>query len=302
MAPLASVAAGLGIMSIFVWLAGRPATGGAQPPTPQRSFQTEAAHFHHVHLNVSEADRSQEFYEHFFGALPIDYRDRSPGLFTERSFVLLNIVPEPPPTNLGTTIWHIGWAGVDGPSEYEWRVDEGVPVETPITALNDNYYMYFWGPDRELVEVYTGSRNHRFEHVHLVATETAATVAWFEQNLGLGPTRPLEPGQMTASIRVDNVNIIVFQLPEPDAERPWWWSDALGDEMGVTDGTAVDHIAFSYPDIGPVQDRMAAAGVEIVHPIATSAEYGHTSFFVRGPDGLLVEIVQDQPIPEGFWR
>jgi catechol 2,3-dioxygenase-like lactoylglutathione lyase family enzyme len=72
--------------------------------------------------------------------------------------------------------------------------------------------------------------------------------------------------------------------------------------MGVTEGTSVDHIAFSYPDIGPVAARMAAAGVEIVRPIATSEEFGHTSFFVRGPDGLLVEIVQDQPIPEGFWR
>ena len=46
--------------------------------------------------------------------------------------------------------------------------------------------MYFWGPDREVVEVYTGSRNHRFEHVHLLATDVNATVQWFIDH----PKRP----------------------------------------------------------------------------------------------------------------
>jgi hypothetical protein len=47
---------------------------------------------------------------------------------------------------------------------------------------------------------------------------------------------------------------------------------------------------------------MKSAGVPIVHPIAKNAEYGLTSFFVRGPDGLLVEIVAEAPVPEGIWQ
>ena len=47
---------------------------------------------------------------------------------------------------------------------------------------------------------------------------------------------------------------------------------------------------------------MRRAGTLIVHAPATNREYGLTSFFVRGPDGLLVEIVQEAPIPEGIWR
>jgi len=31
-------------------------------------------------------------------------------------------------------------------------------------------------------------------------------------------------------------------------------------------------------------------------------EYGLTSFFVRGPDGLLVETVVEAPVPEGIWK
>ena len=48
--------------------------------------------------------------------------------------------------------------------------------------------------------------------------------------------------------------------------------EEVGEDMGVTDGTAIDHIAFSYRDLRPVYERMVAAGVEVVRPIATSPE------------------------------
>jgi catechol 2,3-dioxygenase-like lactoylglutathione lyase family enzyme len=64
----------------------------------------------------------------------------------------------------------------------------------------------------------------------------------------------------------------------------------------------MDHIALSYPEIGSVAARLAAAGVEIVRPVAMDPEFGLTSFFVRGPDGLLLEVVQEKPVPEGIWR
>lgn len=287
---------------------------GCAPETPAadaQSAETEArmaassqsASFHHVHLNVVEPQETVDFYEKFFGALPIDYRERSDALFTERSFILLNTVPEPPRSNLGTTIWHIGWAGVDGATEFEWRVGEGIEVQTPITPLGEsNHYMYFWGPDREVIEIWTGSRNHRFEHVHLIANDVYSTIAWFQEHLGLAPTRPIEPGVLGSTIRVDNVNVIVWTNPQGgpsrnSAEMP----PEIGSDVGVTEGSAIDHIAFSYPDIEPVEARLRAEGVEIVRGIEVSEQYGHSSFFIRGPDGLLIEIVEEKPIPEGLW-
>jgi hypothetical protein len=46
---------------------------------------------------------------------------------------------------------------------------------------------------------------------------------------------------------------------------------------------------------------MKAEGVQIVKPIATDPEFGHKSFYLRGPDKVLIEIVEDKPIPEGIW-
>jgi catechol 2,3-dioxygenase-like lactoylglutathione lyase family enzyme len=266
---------------------------------------TSGVHFHHVHLNVTDPASTIAFYKKFFGASEVSYRGMSDGLFTEKSFILLTKAVTPPVTNLGTTLWHIGWAGVDGESEFAWRTREGIRVQTPITALGPNHYMYFWGPDRELIEVYTGSKNHRFEHVHLLASNLSATLRWFQEHLGLAPTLPADTklgGVAINLLRIDNVNLYIFERPPSGMPRPAWFPAEVGDIFPPTEGTAIDHIAFSSSDIRPTLERMRRAGVVIVHPLATSREYGLTSFSVRGPDGLLVEIVQEAPVPEGIWR
>ena len=263
------------------------------------------AHFHHVHLNTTDPQATIAFYKKFFGANDVRYRGVSDGLFTEKSFILLSKVAMPPPSNMGSSLWHIGWSGVDGKNEFAWRVGEGIGVQTPATPFGSEYYMYFWGPNREVVEIWTANRNHRFEHVHLLASDLSATLGWFANNLGLPALLPAPQqvtGVTTNYVKVDNVGISVMELPKHGEPRPSWWPGEVADTMRPTDGTAVDHIAFSYTDIKPVFERMQRAGVPIVHPIAKSPEYGLTSFFVRGPDQLLVEIVAEPPIPEGIWR
>ena len=37
-------------------------------------------------------------------------------------------------------------------------------------------------------------------------------------------------------------------------------------------------------------------------PLAENAAFGFDSFMVNGPDGVLVEIVEAEPIPDGLWR
>ena len=275
---------------------------------PARAIDTQtptSAHFHHVHLNVTDPKATIAFYEKFFGATEVRYRGLSDGLFTEKSFILLSKVATPPPTNLGTSLWHIGWSGVDGQSEFAWRVGEGIGVQTPATPFGSNYYMYFWGPNREVIEIWTANKNHRFEHVHLLASNLPATLGWFSQNLGLAPllaTPEKVTGVTTNYVRVDNVSISVMEIPASGQPRPSWWPGEVVNSVQPTDGTAIDHIAFSYTDIKPVFQRMQRAGATIVRPIAKSPEYGLTSFFVRGPDQLLVEIVAEAPIPAGVWR
>ncbi len=258
------------------------------------------AHFHHIHLNVTEVDKTIAFYQKYFGAKYVKYRDHTDGLFTEKSFLLLDPVKSAPPTHEGSSLWHIGWSGVDGQSEFDWRVKEGIEVHTPINPLGNSHWMYFYGPDKEVVEVFTGNRNHSFEHIHLLASDVNETMNWFELYLGLAPVhksaQPWGTGLFKWNVlHVDNINITVNGRPVE--ERSWFPA-----AFKPTDGTTFDHIGFSFENIEPVFENIKTAGAEIVKGISTDPVHGLRSFFVRAPDGLLVEIVEEKPIPEGILR
>jgi len=277
-----------------------------------RSHGDEPAHFHHIRLNVTNVDESIRFYARVFGAVPVKFHGTSNALFTERSLILFNKVEQPPPSDLKSGIWHIGWGGVDVKSEYEWWKGHGVEIHTPLSPLpgQDNYYFYISGPDKELIEINTMG-HHRFAHVHLFATDVNETTRWYAKHLGLQPQRPgpvpKPAGDMQTlrtiwmnSFRAGNVTFIVFGKPDLDPPPPWWRDPPLK-EIAPTQGRAIDHLAFSYRDVEPVYRRMLAAGVKIVQPIAVQESLKLKSFFVLAPDNVLVEIVEAKPIPEGAW-
>src|SRR5215510_11054988 len=84
------------------------------------------AHFHHVHLNSTDPQKTFEFYEQVFGAKPVKFRDKADALFTGRGFLLVNKVDRAPKDLETTSIRHIGWAGVDGPNEFAWWKAKGL--------------------------------------------------------------------------------------------------------------------------------------------------------------------------------
>ncbi|WP_422080651.1 VOC family protein [Ulvibacterium sp.] len=259
------------------------------------------ASFHHIHLNVTDIEATISFYQKFFGAKHIKYRDSSDALFTERSFLLMDQMEIVPPTHLGTCLWHIGWSGVDGPSEYAWRLKEGIEVHTPINPLGDAHWMYFLGPDKEVVEVFTGNRNHTFEHIHLLASDVDETTEWFETYLGLVPefkkAQPWGNGLFKWNkLFVDNINIMINGKPKE--ERTWYPKNGFKS----TYGTTFDHIGFSFRNIYPVYDKMQSRSVAIIKDVKLDTVHGLKSFFVQGPDGLGVEIVEEKPIPSGIWQ
>ena len=62
------------------------------------------------------------------------------------------------------------------------------------------------------------------------------------------------------------------------------------------------HVGRKLAEACPVDIFHASdAGVEIVEEIAWNNEFKMKSFFVRAPDGVLVEIVEADPLPDASW-
>jgi len=253
----------------------------------------ESPHYHHFHLNVTNPAETIKFYKDYLGAIEVKYRGVADALFTERSFILLTRVDTPAsPSTPACILTHVGWAGVDGPNEYEWLKSNGVRFQTPATPHEGAHYMYFYGPDDELLEIFTGERSHRFNHFHHHCADIHAAAQWYEDYLGLRPGAPVKSKPKANIVRTDNINII-FHPKAPLRE---------GEDFESTEGAVIDHIAFSFRDIVPVYEHMQRKNAEIVRPIEKDDEFGHRSFYVWGPERLLVEVVEDKPIPEGIWE
>ena len=273
--------------------------------TPSRD-DGEPAHFHHVHLNVTDPRRTRRFYQFMFGATPLRFRGVADALFTERSFILMNQVASPPPSTLESGIWHIGWGSVDVPNEYQWWKSKGMDLHTDIYPLGSGHVTYWNGPDKEVIELNTQG-HHRFSHVHLFAKDVNVTAEWYTRHLGLRGRAPVpKPADMStvrawsSGLRCDNVSFGIYGQPDYTPSPPWWRWEPLA-ELRPQAGRAIDHIAFSYRDIEPVFERMKRDGVEIVAPIKSDPQFQLKSFYVMAPNRVTVEIVEAKPIPEGVW-
>ena len=240
-------------------------------------------------------------------------RRRPSALFTERSLILFNKVAEPPPSDLTSGIWHIGWGGVDVKNEYEWWKGHGVDIHTPLSPLpgQDNFYFYIRGPDKELIEINTMG-HHRFAHVHLFATDVNETTRWYAQHLGLhaaaAASRSEAQGDMQTlrtiwinSFRCDNVTLHRLRQARSRSAAAVVAPIRRLREIKPTQGRADrPRRVLLSPDRAGLR-RMKAAGVKIVQPIAVRESLKLKSFFVLAPDDVLVEIVEAKPIPEGAW-
>jgi len=265
------------------------------------------AHFHHVHLNSPDPQKTFEFYEQVFGAKRVKFRDKSDALFTGRGFLLVNKTDRASKDLETTAIRHIGWAGVDGPNEFAWWKAKGLEFHTPLTPLGQNWFFYIWAPDRSIAEIYTGDKNHWFNHVHYSVEDVAATASWYQKNLGMQfPAAALQPrpsdpaARWGAGARMDDISFVLIYKDHyyADSEKRL----PAGRRLESTQGSPVDHIAFSYENIQREFDRMKAGGVQIVEPIAQRPADDLKSFFIQGPDNVLLEIVEAKPIPDGLWR
>jgi lactoylglutathione lyase len=130
-------------------------------------------------------------------------------------------------------------------------------------------------------------RDYRYDHVHLRATDPDAMGRFFETMFGAEVTRgvyppgTLYPGQMRVSMRVGGQKVLVAPAHPHDltgaAPRfPYY---------------GVEHIGLTVDDVDAAVEELRAKGAEIaIGPLTRNP--GLRLAFVRGPDGVMVELVQ----------
>ncbi|HET9159240.1 MAG TPA: VOC family protein [Caulobacteraceae bacterium] len=296
-------------------------TALAQPPntlargraSPAVKPIVEGAHWHHLHINATDPDRSIEFYTTHFDAKEATFADGKEAVWTQKSWILFNKVPEPPSRKLNTAIWHMGWGTENPKAEYERQKAKGASFFAPLTDISianggqrDRfYYMYVEGPDRTLIELNTASHHH-FGHIHLFSKDPIAAGDWYIRTFGL-TGRPLSTAQTnrtprfstvgnqigpSSSLYLDNINFIIYPV---GYSRTAYRDDWKGvDELQSTRGKLYDHIAISVPKLEPALAALGKAGVKVTEPPKTWAGGRLRSAFIEGPDHIAIELIEDR--------
>lgn len=115
-----------------------------------------------------------------------------------------------------------------------------------------------------------------YHHLHLTATDAAEAAAWYAEHMG---------GELAASGQVvdyDGVLVVFF----------------VKEEFPGSDGSSVDHIGFSFPDLAAKMSSFEAAGIKILSEVRDVQ--GKFKFaFVEDPWGTKIEVMED-PNQVGF--
>jgi catechol 2,3-dioxygenase-like lactoylglutathione lyase family enzyme len=268
-----------------------------------------AAHWHHVHINATDPKASVDFYTSKFDCEKGRYRDRADAVWAQKSWLLFEKVKAAPPSDIVSTIWHIGWGAEDMKATYEKQVASGTKFQTPITDISalagrppgNFFYAYVDGPDHELIELNTANHHH-FGHLHLLSNDPVAAGEWYAKHLGI-PLRGKQaqkrmyegfPVAPSSALQADNVSILIFPVEYARVAWPKTWDDRK--DFEPTRGRAIDHIAFSVDDVTVTLARLRDEGVKVIAP--PHNVMGAKSAMIEGPDHIAIELVEGAAVKQ----
>jgi predicted enzyme related to lactoylglutathione lyase len=267
-----------------------------------------AAHFHHVHLNSTDPAAAIDFYAEKFKARKEKFIGLTDAVWTGDSWLLFTKVASPPPSELISGIWHIGWGAENMQSTYAKQVDSGTKFATPITDISEMvggtrpfFYAYVDGPDHALIELNT-ARHHNFGHVHLFSADPPATGEWYAKHFGWRTTAQREKREFrgnaigpSAFVTADHVSMIIYPVEHIRGNAHELWKDRT--EFATTRGRVIDHLGFAVDDLDATLARLRATGVTVTAEPKEVAGGRLRYAFIEGPDKVAIELLEDRSPP-----
>lgn len=132
-------------------------------------------------------------------------------------------------------------------------------------------------------------QDYRFDHIHLRSSNPDATARFFETmfgavvSRGVYPPGTLYPGQPRLSFRLGGQKILIAPQHPHDAMTPAPSFPYYG----------IEHIGLTVGDLDAALADLRAKGAEIaIGPVTRDA--GTYLAFIRGPDQVMVELVQQR--------
>ena len=130
-------------------------------------------------------------------------------------------------------------------------------------------------------------RDYKFDHIHLRSSDPDATATFFQTMFGAEVTRDvyppgtLYPGQQRIAMRVGGQTVLIAPAHPHDPMTPAPRFPYYG----------LEHMGLTVDDLQASVAELRAKGADIAIGPLTRSPGLHLAF-VRGPDGIMIELVQ----------
>jgi len=231
--------------------------------------------YDHVHMAVPDPEAAAQWYHDHIGGEWVDGRTDRLLFGTTRIMFLRGEGRRP---SEGGVIDHLGFSFPDLAAKLSELESAGATV-TQIREPEGLFKLSFatdpFGVRLELIEE---PQHLGFHHIHLRSQDPAATLDWYEEMFG--GVRLRMRGRLEGLLYPGNVWILVQR----------------GETFPSTEGP-IDHIGWRSPESDGNQARLVELGAELTsEPRDMTLPNGQIRFFyVAGPEGARVELVQRQP-------
>lgn len=231
--------------------------------------------YDHVHMAVPDPEAAAQWYHDHIGGEWVDGRtDRL--IFGQTRIMWLRGDDRRP--SEGGVIDHLGFSFPDLEAKLAEVQAAGAtvtPIREPAGLFKLSFMTDPWGARMELIEE---PQALGFHHVHLRSQDPAATFDWYEKMFG--GVRLRMRGVLDGILYPGNVWLLVQR----------------GENFPSSEGV-IDHIGWRSPESDSNQTRLVGLGAELTsEPRDMTLPNGQIRFFyIAGPEGARVELVQRQP-------
>lgn len=123
-----------------------------------------------------------------------------------------------------------------------------------------------------------------FDHVHLRSSDPEATAAWYERVLGAEVIRGEAGGRPRLDLRLGGLTLFIGPV-SPDGPTG---------EAPRAPYRGLEHLGFAVDDVAQALAAARAHGAEVALEV-TEARPGVHIAFLRGPEGVSIELLQRSP-------
>lgn len=237
---------------------------------------SETMMYDHVHLAASDPQAASKWYRDHFGGEEVDGRDDRMLWGTTRFIWRREDNARP---SEGGAVDHLGFSFVDLDAKLRELEAAGATITSPRRDVEGLFPLAFvvdpWGTKLELIQ---DPQHLGFHHIHLRSPDPEATKQWYLSKFG-GVRTPLR-GRLDGILYPGNVWLLVTE-----------------GENSPSAGSAIDHLGWRALDLQPKLDELRSKGVNVTRgPNDLTFVNGTISvFFIDGPSGATIEIVQRAP-------